>query len=462
MKRVFIIMFALAVSTLNACKESDPPLPDNLVQFESAEQGLDAATKEATIKLKLSRAVDAATPVTIQVTPTGIASGTQFTTTPALTSNTLSLTVPAGASETSFKLTKADNIFLSGTETIAFAIASAGSPVLVGTTKQLTVKFTSIVSAGTTLTLDGGTGGSSAINAVFVDLSNNAQNAVKRASWDLGFSSGTDFRVIINNMTGAAAIALTKTDLTQVTAADTVGLVLSTSDFSPAGLKLIDDVSGDLTKTVIPAISATDADNKVYILNRGTGGATPAKGWIKLRVLRNGTTGYTLQYAGIKETTFKTVSITKDAAYNFNYVSFDTGAAVAVEPAKAKWDIEWTGGIYLTSDGTNNIPYYFSDQVYINFLAGVTAAEVLTSTVTYDAYVETNIATTTFKSDRSVIGSNWRATTGTPIGVKTDRFYVIKDAAGNVYKLKFISFISNDGGVRGNPKFEFKLVKQGS
>ncbi|MVM31737.1 hypothetical protein GO755_16940 [Spirosoma sp. HMF4905] len=461
MKRVIAIMFALAVSTLNACKEADPPLPDNLVQFESAEQGLDATTTEATIKLKLSRAVDAATPVTLQVTPTGITYGTQFTTTPAITTNTLSLTVPAGASEASFKLTKAADLFLAGTETITFAIASAGSPVIIGTTKQLTVKFTSIVSSGTTLTLDGGTGGASAVNAVFVDLSNNAQTAVKRASWDLGFSSGTDFRVIINNMTGAAAIALAKNDLTQVTAADTVGLVLSTSDFSPAGLKLIDDVSGDLTKTVIPSISATDTDNKVYILNRGTSGGTSAKGWIKLRVLRSGTTGYTLQYAGIKETTFKTVTVTKDAAYNFGFVSFDTGAAVAVEPAKAKWDIEWTGGIYITSDGTNNIPYYFADQVYINYLGGVTAAEVLTSTVSYDAYVESNIATTTFKADRAVIGSNWRATTGT-VGVKTDRFYVVKDAVGNVYKIKFVSFTSADGGVRGNPKFEFKLVKKAS
>ncbi len=454
-------MFVLAATALNACKESDPPLPDNLVQFESAEQGLDAATKEATIKLKLSRAASAATAVTIQVAPTGIAYGTQFTTTPATTNNVLSLTVPAGSSETSFKLTKGDNLFLSGTETIDFTIASAASPVLVGTTKALKVKFTSIVSAGTTLTLDGGTGGSSAINSVFADLSNNAATSVRRAAWDLGFYSGTDFRVILNNTTGAAAVALTKNDLTQVTAADTTGLVLNVSNFDPAGLKQIDDVSGDLTKTVIPSISATDADNKVIIINRGTGGGTAAKGWMKIRVLRNGTTGYTLQYAGIRETTFKTVSIPKDAAYNFKYVSFDTGALVDIEPAKTRWDIEWTGGMNKTSDGTNDIPYYFADQVFINHLGGVTAAEVLTSAVSYDTYGESNIATTTFKSDKMVIGSNWRTTTGT-IGVKTDRFYVVKDAAGNVYKLKFISFTTQDGGERGKPKIEFKLVKQAS
>ncbi|WP_420149969.1 HmuY family protein [Spirosoma sp.] len=464
MKRIIAFMLALAVSTLNACKESDPPLPDNVVQFESAEQGMDAATKEATIKLKLSRAVEAATPVTVQVTPTGITYGTQFTTTPATNGTTLTLTVPAGSSETSFKLTKADNIILSGSETVDFAITSANSPVLVGTTKALKVKFASIVSSGTTLTLDGGTGGSSAINAVYADLSNNTATPVRRAAWDLGFYSGSDFRVIVNNMTGAAATVLNKTDLTQVTAADTVGLNLAFSGTNPdpATTVLLDDVSGDLTKTAIAPVSATDAENKVYVINRGTSGGVTAKGWMKVRILRNGTTGYTLQYAGIKETTFKTVSITKDAAYNFQFVSFDTGAAVNVEPAKARWDFVWTGAMYKTTFGNADVPYYFADQVFINHLGGVTAAEVMTSTVTYDAYGESNIATTTFKNDKVVIGSNWRVASPTSTGVRTDRFYVIKDPSGNVYKLKFLSFATQDGGERGKPKFEYKLVKQGS
>ncbi len=459
MKRVLSLFFVLAFSSVfSACKESDPPLPDNLVQFESAEQGIDAVTKEATIKLKLTRATDINLPVTVLLTPTGIAYGTQFTTSPAATGNLLTLTIPAASSEISFKLTKVDNLFLSGTESIVLKITSATSPVLIGSVSQLTVKFTSIVSDGTALTLDGGTGGSSAINSVFVDLSNNFQSAVKRNTWDLGFFSGDDFRVILNHTSAATAIALTKNDLTQVTAADTIGLVLAANP-DAASLKLVDDVTGDITKTVIAAVSATDADNKVYIINRGTSGSIAARAWVKVRILRSGTTGYTLQYAGIKETTFKTVSITKDNAYNFKFVSFDTGAAVDVEPAKAKWDIEWTGAIYKTDNGGFDVPYYFSDQVYINHRAGVTAAEILTSATSYDAYTESNIATTTFKSDRSVIGANWRATTGT-IGVKTDRFYVVKDAAGNVYKLKFTSFTSQDGGERGKPKFEFKLVKK--
>jgi hypothetical protein len=39
---------------------------------------------------------------------------------------------------------------------------------------------------------------------------------------------------------------------------------------------------------------------------------------------------------------------------------------------------------------------------------------------------------------------------------------VVKDAIGNVYKLKFLNFTSADGGERGYPNIEYKLVKKHS
>ena len=222
---------------------------------------------------------------------------------------------------------------------------------------------------------------------------------------------------------------------------------------------LYDDVTGDLTKTVIKEISGTDADNKVYVINRKGGSATvlPVDQIYKVRVLRKGT-GYTVQYAKLNDTTFKTLDVTKDATYNFQFASLETGAAVSVEPVKARWDIVWGYSMYYTGP----IPYGFSDLVFLNQYAGVTAAEVLTTTTTYDAFAESNLATVTFSADRDVIGSKWRVTSGGTVGVKTDRFYVIKDAAGNVYKLRFLSFHPSDGGERGKPKLEYKLVKKGA
>lgn len=319
-------------------------------------------------------------------------------------------------------------------------------------------------SDGSTLTLNGLIGaeaGTSAGNSVFVDFSTDKQTAVERAAWDLGFYSGSDFKVILNHSMGATAIALAKTDLNAVTAADTTALATNATLALGQGLgsfSYIDNVDGTastyLAGTAIKTVSATDAENPVYIVNRGATGLIGSnRGWQKIRVLRSGS-GYTLQYAKINETTFKTLTIAKDAAYNFKFVSFVTGA-VEVEPLKAAWDLEWT----TTSYKAGTIPYTYSDFVIINFLSGVTAAEVLTTTVSYADFKEANISAVTFLGTRDVIGSNWRATTGT-IGVKTDRFYVLKDGAGNVYKLKFISFISNDSGVRGKPVVEYKLVKK--
>lgn len=310
--------------------------------------------------------------------------------------------------------------------------------------------------------------GSSAGNSVYVDLSMDKATAVQRSSWDLGFYSGSDFRVIINNTTTAAAKMITKNDLTQVVAADTAGFAAQMSGltYSASDFAFLDNVLGDLSKTVIAGISATDADNKVYIINRGTGGSIAARDWYKIRILRKGA-GYMLQYAKLSETNFKTLDITKNGDYNFQYASFDNGT-VAVEPAKAQWDFVWSYRLYQTplnpADATSLVPYAVADFVCINEKAGVQAAQVLTTAVAYADFDQTKIASVTFSSSVDVIGTGWRTASASPSvksGVKTDRFYVLKDAAGNIYKLRFLSFHADDGGTRGKPEFEYKLVKKG-
>ena len=111
--------------------------------------------------------------------------------------------------------------------------------------------------------------GSAAGNSVYLDLSAAKQKTVLRSSWDIGFYCGADFRVILNNTSVAGAKVLGANDITAVGAADTIGLVLNTSQTNPLAeqMAFFDDISGDITKTVIPAVSAVDADNKVIIIN---------------------------------------------------------------------------------------------------------------------------------------------------------------------------------------------------
>ncbi|HWV32744.1 MAG TPA: HmuY family protein [Dyadobacter sp.] len=463
MKKIVRSLLLVAfVGTFNACSDDEPPLPDNLAAFEATEKGFEG--EETEIKISLTRAVDAATPVSVTLTPTQLIYDTEFTTTPATANNTITLSVPAGQSSVSFKVNKKPGVLLDGDESITFKIASVGTPVLVGTNSALKLSFKAIISEGTSIQLNGIAGseaGSSAANSVFLDLSANAQTPVLRNSWDLGFYNGSDFRVTINGTNGASALAINKTDINAVSDKDFKTDSLAVGQ-GVGKLSLVDDAAGDITKTVIAAVSATDTDNKVYILNRkgGSMDVLPAADLYKIRVLRKGS-GYTLQYAKVNDTTFKTIDITKDAAYNFEFISLEKGATVDVEPAKDRWDLKWGYSMYFTNFGAGLIPYGFSDLVFTNNLGGVEAAEVLTTTASYDAFAESNLTGITFSKAADVIGSKWRVTQGT-IGVKTDRFYLIKDPAGNIYKLRFISFHASDGGERGKPKLEYKLVKKGA
>ncbi|PJJ85016.1 HmuY family protein [Mucilaginibacter auburnensis] len=454
MKHLLSCLLGFTLLMCVSCKKSDPALPDNTLGFSTSTQGLGTTDAFINISLNLNRATDVAIPVVVDLTASGVTYGTEFTTEPAATTNMLNLTIPAGSNAVSFKVIKKDDIFLQGNESLTFKVKSAGAPVVLGTTTELKLSFSAITSTGSELTLNGGEGGSAAINSVYVDLSANAQTAVKRTSWDLGFYTGADFRVILNNTTAASVVAVNKTDINAINATDVTLANLELGQ-GKGNFGIIDDVNGDITKTAIAAVSVTEAENKVYVISRVNGtGATPlAADVYKIRILRNGTTGYTLQYAKLNETTFKTLDINKNAASNFSFISFDTGA-VSVEPAKDRWDFVWGYSIYYT--GT--LPYAFSDLVFVNHLGDVTTAEVIGN---YDTYAEANIATTTFSNSRNTIGSNWRVTQGT-IGVKTDRFYVIKDAAGNVYKLRFVNFTTQDGGTRGYPKIQYTLVKKGA
>jgi hypothetical protein len=454
-----ILSILSLIIIFSSCKKDDPPLPDNLINFEATEQGIASENTDAEIKLSLSRVTDVAIPLTIELQPSGLTYGTEFTTAPAATANILTATIAAGSSSTSFKVTKAAGIFLQGNEFIRAIIKTASSPVLRGTTDTLVIKFSSIVSTGSQLTLEGKTSVSAYANSVFADLSNNKQTPVDRKSWNLGFYNGADFKVIINQAFQATAKALSKTDITTVGFADTAGVQLNHNIEDPATVSLVDYWDGDMSKTAFAGVSATDADNKVYLVSFET--SKNQDQYFKVKVTRN-SNGYKVQYARVGETTIKTVDVPKTADYNFSFVSLETNNVVSVEPKKANWDIEWSYGTYNSGLGS---PYWFQDLILLNHVGGVQAAEVLETAVTYDAFVESNIAAVSFSTKRDAIGSKWRQGAG-PSGagsIKRDRFYVIKDSQSNVYKLKFISWGGGgDAGERGRPVIEYKLVKKGA
>ncbi|RYG04194.1 MAG: hypothetical protein EOO02_06660, partial [Chitinophagaceae bacterium] len=431
-----LIMVASMLLVFASCKKDDPPLAPNQVNFEAREQGLAAESAEAEVKISLSRPAETAIPLTVELLASGVTYGTEFTTTPEAVSNQITLTIAAGANSTSFKLLKKSGFYFSGSESVGFVIKGIPATAVAGDVDTATVKFSAIVSTGSQLTLQGKTTESNYANVVYVDLSNNQPTAVSRKSWNLGFYNGAGFRVILNQSYQSTIKVIDKTDINSVGYADTTGVYLDHNLLDPSTAALVDNWTGDISKTAIAEISATDTENKVYLLSFEANKAQAL--YYKVKITRSGS-GYRLQYAKIGETTIKTLEVPKGSTANFQFASVESGQLVTVEPKKESWDLQWCYGTYDSGLGS---PYWFQDLVLINNLGGAKAAEVMETTVTYDAFAEANISAVTFSTNRDAIGSKWRqgGSQSGPGTIKRDRFYVIQDPNGNVYKLKFISW----------------------
>lgn len=450
-----------------SCRKRDAILPDNYVIFETNSLGLSDNEESATISVKLTRNTDREIPLIIKLKNSGLEYGTDYTTTPAANaSGEVNLSIPSGNNEAAIIVNKVPGALFDGDEKIDFEIYSSGSPVLIGNTKQFTLTFAELIASDVEMVIDGG--GATFPNKVFVDISANRQTAVLRTSWDLGFYMGADdYRVILNSSAAMMAKQIDKNDLNAVTAADTVGfsteVAFSQTEPTPESVAYIDYPDGDLSKTAIAAVSTNATDNKVYIINRGQGVGIPApqRGWKKVRIIRNASGGYTIQYADINATSFNTLDIAKDDSYFFKYISFDNGP-VNVEPQKDKWDIAWTYFSFVANFG-QEVPYLFQDIVIQN--RNVQVAKVMISAQSFESFNEASLSNAalnlTWNSSQSAIGSDWRSGGGPGVSpaVRTDRYYIIKDGDNNYYKLRFTALTKD--GERGYPAFEAVLVKKG-
>ena len=456
-----LLLFSAILSVvITNCTKNDPPLPPVEVNFAATELGFQPSENEISVTIELSRADAAVTPVTIALQTTGVTPGVDFTTNPALKpgNDTLKIQVPANTTATTFKITKTSGLLLSGTENITFTLANTGTAVT-GTKKSVKVSFGTIVSTGSAgLVLPGKTDVSPYANGVYIDLSNNAAIAADRKSWNLGFVAGSGFNVVLNPANGGRAWKLNKTDIaTAITTADTTGTGLDFGAYSTP-LKAVDDLTGDLTKTVFGNIVA-EAESKVVIYTHES--AATADDWYRVKVSKDGEK-YKVQYAKIKETTVKTVTIDKVSDYNLVFFSLENNKIVAVEPKAKNWDIQWSYSTY----NAGTLAYNYQDFILLNSMAGAEAVEVVKTTETaaaaFTAFAEADLAGLTFLKTRDAIGSKWRVTSGTPLGIRKDRFYVVKDASGNYYKLRFNKMGLSDTGERGRPEIEYVLVKKGN
>ncbi|CAI2765335.1 HmuY family protein [Flavobacterium collinsii] len=468
MKKNFILILSFVLLAFTACNNDDNDGQSVAVAFAESSYNLTSAATP--VQIKFATPAPSAGTITVSYTVTAAAYTTDFTTAPAAAANKIVIPFAQNATSAEFTFNKIKNAVGAEVKNVIFTIDGSSINIDIVGNKTIQLNFNETASLGTALAPL--VGGSAEPNQVYVDLSTGKLTTVVRTSWDLGFYSGSDFRVVLNGSLKMSAKKLTTTNIDEVQTPDETMIITPGNGI----VSQVDGPAGDILHTAIAGVSSTDSENKVYLINMGSNpatatlgsegvGAGTSRGWKKIRVLKSGS-DYKIQYADIAATTHDEIVISKNSAYNFTFFSLLGKKTVNVEPQKNQWDLNFTSFTNVIPGPTGSSPYLFADYVVNNVKGGAQTYQVLTSAFSYDNFALANVETSKFNDDQRNIGSNWRGTSvvgpnGTPVSqfvLRTDRFYVVKDPAGNIYKLKFTGGTKEDGE-RGFPKFQYALLK---
>jgi len=455
-----VIALSLGATILFGCSKDDPPLPQLLTGFTSTTLGLSLNESQGTATIQLSRTANSATTITLRIEEAAeTVYGTDYSTEPAATNGEITLEIPAGSNSANLVINKLKNIEFGEVKSFNVTIETISDGGLPGNNNTLEVTFEeNPTSSGAVLTPE--VGGPTQPNQVFIDLSKQSYIVVDKGKWDLAFHNGNDFRALLNYATYAMARVTDKTDLAEVTDALVTKAYKNEMVTGQANTEYMDDPAGDLSETAIAEISSDDANNMVYVVNRGQLDTDPAteRGFVKIRVTRNGN-DYVITYGDINDAdNFTSVAISKTSGTDLTYFSFDTGV-VDVAPAEENWDFMMTTFLNETDASGEFWSYKFKDFALTNS-SNIKIAKVdVTGSLTYDSFSTGDLAGTVLENDRLGIGSSWRkfdfATFTYTINAAI--FYIIEDTDGNNYKLKFTKML-NDQGDRGYPEFVYELL----
>jgi hypothetical protein len=275
---------------------------------------------------------------------------------------------------------------------------------------------------------------------IYFDLeTNTVVGQVPKTSWDLGFETRANGNKVIVN-SAKAMYAFNTGDTSFVSLTDTSGF---------AAGKMWDAVSGNLDSTAIGNWTTT---HNTFILDRGYSETGQHQGFRKVRFENVNASEYTVRFANMNGSSEVLITVPKDSAYNFTFLSFSNGGQiVTVEPPKRDWDLVFTQYIHVFYNPTE--PYLVTGCLLNRF----NTEAILDSTVNYADIDFTSASSYALSPLINVIGYDWKAWNGTAYITFPEMNYVILDQHGYYYKLHFIDFY-NQSGIKGNPKWEFQRL----
>lgn len=282
---------------------------------------------------------------------------------------------------------------------------------------------------------------------LFYDIGTNQFIAsAHRESWDLAFQCGTaDYHVFMNSSKLMAVYKTSSTDFNAVV--------------SDAGATwAYDNSNGDENLTAIgewgtPNGTNVVSSNFVYIVDRGLSTTGSSLGKKKIQILGLTEGVYTVKMADLNGNNEQTLQIAKEPLYNYIFLSLD-GQKVIVEPPKADWDLvftQYTTVVY--SSDSSIVENYSVNGILLNSYLVEGARDF---TKSFENILFNDLSSYNFVPVRDIIGYDWKFYNfdTQKYEIYAGRNFLVKDVEGYYYKVRFISFV-NDQGVKGYPKFEF-------
>lgn len=289
---------------------------------------------------------------------------------------------------------------------------------------------------------------------VYVDLATGAKKTVPYRIYDLAFeASPNGFRVYLNT---GKLMFVANTHSVDLVSADSTG-----KEWKTETEHLYDDSTafGDWRNNNGQSL------NEVYVIDRGRVEHFGAARWRKMQILSVNNNEYVIRFSMYDNSQLTDFTIPKNSLYSLMYFSFENGGhTVEVAPPQNQWHLVFTKYTYTYYSEPVNSPYryYLVTGALLNKWAGNTNEIVQQdSTANYKLYNDVTAADLTgyqLTDLAGKIGFSWKEFDFN-LGyiIYNDRFYLLRDSQGYVYKIRFYDFY-DDQGNKGTAKFEYQRL----
>jgi hypothetical protein len=288
-------------------------------------------------------------------------------------------------------------------------------------------------------------------NQVYFDLDlGQAVGMNIKTESDLGFEcSGWGWKILLNTSDFMKAFDM--------------GAIPFGQPHDTAGMKMkFDKSDGNPDSLAIGRwFTVSDGDtlslNHVYAISRGMdpNGIPLGLYQVVFDSLKNGT--YYFRFAKLNGQDIHTGQVTKDPSVNYIWFSFSSGGSVKnLEPPKDTYDLLFTQYTTLLYTDAGEAYPYLVTGVLLNRSVVQAVKDSIHDFSSMDLQTAKTLQLSTALDG---IGYDWKKFDfdAGSYTVLTDRFYVIRNRSGYLYKLRFIGFY-NAAGQKGYPVIEYQAL----